>query len=445
MIDQNNKIEENDIGKSVFDFNILQVISTGKLSSVLKVKSKKNNQIYAMKRSNLEKAEKDGLLNYLQTEGELLEKMDHENICKIYKSFNEGQFQNIIMEYVEGENLLSFMNANMLMGTTIKEEKLLKIFLGCLNGLQYIHSKNLIHRNIKLINIVLDHDSNIKIVDFKYALSLDDPKYKETKKTIIGGGKFLAPELSINSEDIDYDDKIDVYSMGVTLCSLAYFRTSLPNKRGKNVPEEIHKILEKMLELDPNKRPSSSEIYDELKSIYIKKNNDKSISSVSSSIRGLASFPNFYEDLKQQNVNDSMPMTKHLVKSIELLKEFTSSNNDKEKEKRWNICLYDFKEFLFKSMNYNEEIEPIHIINFIFRIIHKELTNSNGNNNMEYEVENPSKKPIKEEAYKTFLNFYNERRKSIISNSFFGTIKAKSICRVCKSHDYFFHYLHSKE
>ena len=131
-----NKLEENDIGKSVFDFNVLELLSKDKYSSILKVRSKKNNQIYAMKKSDLEKAEKEGLLNYFQNEGEVLQSLTNENICKCYKTFNEGNYQYIIMEYMEGESLLSFFNANKLMGLAIKEEKLMKIFLGCLNGLQ---------------------------------------------------------------------------------------------------------------------------------------------------------------------------------------------------------------------------------------------------------------------------------------------------------------------
>jgi serine/threonine protein kinase len=366
-----------------------------------------------------------------------MKSLDNENICKCYKSFNEGSFQYIIMEYVDGENLLSFFNANKLMGLAIKEEKLMKIFLGCLNGLQYIHSKEIIHRNIKPINIIMDDNDNIKIIDFKYCSTKDNP---DSKKLIIGGGNFLAPELS--GESIDYNNNIDVYSMGVTFCSLAYFRTSLPNKRGENISEELYRIISKMVERDPKKRPSSSDVYNDLKSLYIKKNNDNFISSLSSSIRGLVSFPNFYEDLKSQNIRDSMPMTMQFLNCIEVLKEFTSSNNDKEREKKWNICLYDFKEFLLKSMNYNEEIEPIHIISFILRAMHKELNvpnNSNNNNNSYHNnIEYLSKKANKEEAYQNFVNYNNERHKSLISDRFFGTIKTKSICRVCRTGNTFF-------
>jgi serine/threonine protein kinase len=96
--------------------------------------------------------------------------------------------------------------------------------------------------------------------------------------------------------------------MGITFCSLAYFRTSLPERREENISEELHKIISNMLERDSKKRPSSSEVYNDLKSLYIKKNNDKLISSISSGIRGLASFPNFYDELNSQNLNNSMPI-----------------------------------------------------------------------------------------------------------------------------------------
>ena len=236
---QNNQSQENNfeknrerIGGSLDDFIILQILSISKIGFVFKVRSKKNNEIYAMKISDLSLAQEKKVNKYYKNQTLILKQLKNENICQYYTDFVENNCLYIIMEYLDNGNLVHLKKLR------LPEEKLIKIFLKCLNGLVYIHSKGIIHRNIKLDKILLDDNLNIKIIDFKMAAVSDNEKAKLFSKdehistqlvnhmTKIASGKFKAPEIDKDK----YDNKIDVYSMGVVFCNLAYLTDSIPEK-----------------------------------------------------------------------------------------------------------------------------------------------------------------------------------------------------------------------
>ena len=164
------------------------------------------------------------------------------------------------------------------------------IFYQCMSGLSYIHQNNLIHRNIKPDNLFLTDDKVIKIGDFRF---LAKRKYNQNNQNefdqingfqkenlMIGDPLYMSPEM-LNHQN--YGSKIDVYSMGCTFYELCYFyppRMPLPvikfvnnqieiftdlkdvePKFNKNMySPDINNLLSKMLEKDPNKRPSIAEI-----------------------------------------------------------------------------------------------------------------------------------------------------------------------------------------
>jgi len=300
ILGMNNK----EIGSHLFDFSILQIINQDKYGYVAKVRSMKNNKIYAMKKYDFSKANKNNFLKYCKNEVLFLKQLDHENICKYYTSFNGDNSIYIISEYMDNGNLLSLLNANKNLNEKIKEEKLFLIFLQCMKGLEYIHSKGIIHRGIKPINILMDSNGQIRINDFKMA-ALDNIEVaknfaeEQSKRaelvnhmTIVGSGNFMAPEINKLglSNKIEYDNKIDVYSMGITFCSLAYFQTSLPEKSKNTYSNELYEIIKEMVIEDPKKRPTSKQVYQKLKIEYSKKYLHNT--GIISSIKGLTSFPN---------------------------------------------------------------------------------------------------------------------------------------------------------
>ena len=437
---QINNLEKNkeEIGNCFDDFYILKIIKESKYGFVAKVYSKKNNKIYAMKKSNLEKVEAEKLGKYYKNQLIFLKKLKNENICQYYTDFCQDNCLYIIMEYMDNGNLLKLMD--IMKKFKIPEEKLLKIFLKCLNALVYIHSKGIIHRNIKLDSFGIDNNFNPKMINFKKAavsdleisknFAEDEHKRAEIVNhfTKIGEGFFKAPEIDKDK----YDNKIDVYSMGITFCSLAYLTNNLPdNEHSTTYSKELYHIIKKMLNKNPQERPTSLEVFESLKILYTKKFSFNS--GTLSCLKSLLSLPTTNQLLKfdRQNVDkDTIG-----YQTIQCLDNIKNSNNDKI----YSI-LYDFTNYLLensfkKFLVNNKELEPYFILSNILLIIEQEMSS----NKIKYFKDGVYLSiPNKSEALETFMEFYKKRYNSLISENFFGIIKEKKICRNCELNTYSF-------
>ena len=86
-----------EIGNKSDDFIILSLIGKSNCGFVSKVQSKKNGKIYAMKKSNLSKINENEQLKYYENYPNILKQLDHENVCKYYNDFKEGDNLYLIM------------------------------------------------------------------------------------------------------------------------------------------------------------------------------------------------------------------------------------------------------------------------------------------------------------------------------------------------------------
>ena len=147
-------------------------------------------------------------------ESNLMKKLNHPNITKILEIFEDGNYFLIIMEYINGGNLFSFVKKR----RKISEKTAKFLFRQIILGIQHMHSKNIVHRDIKLENILIDLNNNIKICDFGISLilkSLSDILYDQC-----GTPMYMAPEilLSNKNKQIGYiGPPVDIWSAGIAL------------------------------------------------------------------------------------------------------------------------------------------------------------------------------------------------------------------------------------
>ena len=120
--------------------------------------------MYAIKELNLQilRQKIDNLDSVIKTELDLLSKMNHKNIVKYYGYSKINNNLNIVLEYCSKGSLLS-----LLIDFKHFEENMIKKYMSqILDGLEYLHFHNIIHRDIKCANILLDKDVNCKLTDF---------------------------------------------------------------------------------------------------------------------------------------------------------------------------------------------------------------------------------------------------------------------------------------
>ena len=324
--------EAEDIGNTLDDFEIMQTLGKGSYGFVSKVKSKKNQKIYAMKMIDLELVNDQQEIDLLMNEIKIIQSLNSPHIVKYYCNFKIGQKIYILMEYINNGDIKGYIQANSSMQKAISEPEIWELMYQCVSGICYIHQNNLIHRDIKPANLFLTDDKVVKIGDFgvsaerKIGSNFHQKLEKET--LMIGTPLYMSPEIFQHQP---YGSKVDVYSLGCTFYELCYFsapRLPLPgvNQLGeiftdlKDIPPKANKdlysqdlknIITQMIEKDQNKRPKSEKIFEQIKMKY------NSFQIQSSSIfcvyRCLLSYNNLSNKLqKHTQVNlpiDQIPIT----------------------------------------------------------------------------------------------------------------------------------------
>ncbi len=245
--------------KSINDFNVLGDLGAGGFSKVLLVEHKKTHRKYALKCAARFKKERDRS-GRTYTEIKVLQKLRHKNIIKLKGWFEDKETIYLVIEYVEGKDCHHFFKNKI--PTTLQTRHIMQQLV---SALEYCHRKGIVHRDIKLDNVLLDKNYNVKLIDFGLCA------VKETEfdmmKEHLGTVRYTAPEL-IKGEP--YNDSVDVWGIGIILFML--LTGKIPFKGSdketifrKIVEEDIHyskynlhkreiELLKALLQKDPNNR-----------------------------------------------------------------------------------------------------------------------------------------------------------------------------------------------
>ena len=460
--------DNNEIANNSDDYEVLQVLGSGSFSCVLKVKSKINKQIYAMKKVDMDKIENQMEYDrkYFENEIKFLQKLRSPYVCKCYAIFKEGNYLFFIMEFMNNGDLNSFYNANKDLQTNIPEEKLWDIFYKSISGLKYIHEQGVIHRDIKLENLFLDDNFSIKIGDFNISATIDeksaanftdqedDLEQMTNHLTYLGTKGYMAPEVIRNKHmDYKYGPKIDVFSMGVSYFELCY--GCKPYEKGKKADyfnkkiysDELNKIVDKMTDKDDRKRLTSDDAYLYIRKYFINKYvKNSSVDAVLHCFYCFPNFKNFFNDNKnkyiiRQNNNNEVnkdDMINHKEEIGNNIFNVIQSLNTNDKDQ-----IDDYLYELRNSMTYaglnakdDKEIEPGIFISFFLKILNSllnEITEIN-----EASLENDLgilstcykfNKFDEEKNFNLYINTYSKRLLSLISRNFFNIMEIKQECK----------------
>ena len=167
-------------------------------------------------------------------ETNLMRKLNHPNITKILETFEDDKYILIIMEYINGGNLFSFVKKRRKLSEKISKFLFRQIIL----GIQHIHSKKIVHRDIKLENILIDLNNRIKICDFGIGIMLDSEE--ELIHEQCGTPMYMAPEIILNSKKEGYKGyPVDIWSAGIALYIMLSGTLPFLYKNNKSEKNEI--------------------------------------------------------------------------------------------------------------------------------------------------------------------------------------------------------------
>ena len=185
---------------------------------------------------------RDGLEKFVEEAKHLAKFQNEPGIVKIFDGFEENETAYLVMEYLDGETLKSYLKRN----RTIPEDKAVEMILPVLNSLQTVHEAGLLHRDIAPDNIFLTKNGDVKLIDFgasRYATT----SHSRSLTVIIKPG--YSPEEQYRSRS-DQGPWTDVYAIAATLYKMitgktppdAMERRAKYENQNKDILEEPHKI-----------------------------------------------------------------------------------------------------------------------------------------------------------------------------------------------------------
>lgn len=216
---------------------------------------------------------KKSMLNALETEIDLLKQLQHEHIVQYLDSSTDSHHLNIFLEYVPGGSITTLLK-----NYGAFEESLVKLWVKqILSGLNYLHEKGIIHRDIKGANILVDNRGGIKISDFGISKKIEDvdvaANARGHRASLQGSVFWMAPEVVKQS---GHSSKADIWSVGCVIVEMltgehpfpkasqmqAIFQIGSYAKPDSppDISPEAEDFLAKTFEIDHNLRPSAIEL-----------------------------------------------------------------------------------------------------------------------------------------------------------------------------------------
>lgn len=225
------------VALSTDDFKIEKMIGKGSFGKVFLVTKKDTGVLYAMKVLRKDMIERRNQIVHTQAERSILEEVQCPFIVQLHYAFQTPDKLYMVMDYMSGGELFFHLRRNV----RFTEDRTRFYAAEILLALEYLHARNIIYRDLKPENVLIDGDGHLRISDFglsKKGVTTDGKAY-----TVCGTPEYLAPEIL---RGIGHDQAVDFWSFGALVYEML---SGAPPNYSKNRDELFRNILTKPVEM----------------------------------------------------------------------------------------------------------------------------------------------------------------------------------------------------
>ena len=265
-------------------YEIIEVLGTGGMAVVYKGRDVVLNRMVAIKVLKQEYNKDEEFVKKFQKESQAAASLSHPNIVNVFDVGDSSDVHYIVMEIVNGNTLRDYLNN---MQGFMKEEAIINIGLQIASALSQAHQNDIVHRDIKSQNILVNEHGSIKVTDFGIARAATTATIVNTKE-VIGSVHYSSPEQARGGI---VDSRSDIYSLGILLyelttktlpfegdspvtIALKQIKDDMPNPQNINpdITDGLASIIHKCTEKMPNDRYQNVlELVEDLKALRLNK------------------------------------------------------------------------------------------------------------------------------------------------------------------------------
>ena len=242
-----------DVQREFPQFEILEEVGRGGMGIVYRARQPRLDREVALKVLKPELADHQDFAERFLREARALARMNHPNVVAVHDFGETGGNYFLVMEFVRGQTLRTYMDQGRL-----ELEDVVELFPSICAGLAYAHAQDLVHRDVKPENILIDEQGTVKLTDFGLAKVLgQEEEWNLTRASqVMGTLHYMAPEQFHRPRSVDH--RADVYALGVVLYEaltgvLPVGRFELPSRKSDLDPA-VDEVLLRALEQEPDER-----------------------------------------------------------------------------------------------------------------------------------------------------------------------------------------------
>ncbi len=262
------------VGRTIGKYKIVERLGRGGMAEVYKAFQTNLERYVAVKVMHLFLADDPGFAARFEREAKNVAALRHPNIVQVYDFDAESSPPYMVMEFIEGATLKTRLESLARRSEPLPLKAAIKIVREVGQALAYAHKHNMIHRDVKPANVMVDSSGRVILTDFGIAKILTGPQFTATGATI-GTPAYMAPEQSLGEPG---DHRSDIYSLGAMLYQLATgelpfdadtpmaimlkaINEDLPSPRSvnPNLPESMERVIIKSMTKQPEDRYQSVE------------------------------------------------------------------------------------------------------------------------------------------------------------------------------------------